>query len=101
MLLAALLTGATGAEAERLGAKGRSEVRELVISWTPGEAEVKIVAHLATGMAVEDKMKDPDSIDRLLRLSEAFAMPRARLQVDLDGDAITSFHLATGEGRGR
>ena len=60
---------------------------------------MKIVAHLASGLAVEDKMKDADSVDRLLKISQAFANPRSRLAVDLEGDSIAAFHLATGAGR--
>lgn len=99
----ALVTGAQGASEDRKGSsfgfKGRTEVRELVVSWEPGAAEVRIVAHLASGVAIEDKMKDPDSVERLLKISQAFASPRSRLAVDLEGDAIAAFHLATGAGR--
>lgn len=104
LLAAALVTGAQGASEERKGGSafgfnGRTEVRELVLSWEPGAAELRIAAHLASGVTVTDKMKDADDVERLIRISQAFANPRARLAVDLERDAIVAFHLATGAGR--
>jgi len=104
IVAAAVVAGAQGASEDRKGGggfgfNGRTEVRELVLTWEPGAAELRIAAHLASGMTVTDKMKDADDIERLMRISQAFAGPRARLAVELERDAIVAFHLATGAGR--
>ena len=105
VVAAALATvGGLGGAAEKpksaFGFKGFVEVRQFDVLYVPGSA-VRVKAHLANGMAIEDEFKEAEAVDRVLQIASTFAQPRAALAVTLEGDKIVAFHLSTGGVGGR
>jgi hypothetical protein len=74
----------------QLGRQGRLQLRQLEMGYVFGDKSLKIRAHTVSGLAVELRTSEAGEIDRILRMADLLASGRARLFVELEGDAIRS-----------
>ncbi len=89
--LAAVLWPAPPAEAQ-LG--GQAQVTRLELRYTPDAAALDARFHLASGLAVTQRIEDGQEIDRLLRAVEIHAGGRARMFVTVESDRVRSWQLS-------
>ncbi len=89
--LAAALWLAPSAEAQ-LG--GHSQVTRLELRYTPDSGVLDARFHLASGLAVTQRIDGGEEIDRLLRAAEIQAGGRARMFVSVESDRVKSWQLS-------
>ncbi len=89
--LGAVLWLAPSAEAQ-LG--GHSQVTRLEMRYTPNAGVLDARFHLASGLAVTQRIESGDEIDRLLQAAQIQAGGRARMFVSVESDRVTSWHLS-------
>jgi hypothetical protein len=73
---------------------GYSEVTRLEAKYQPDQAILEARFHLASGIALTQRIEDGPGIDRLLSAAETFAQPRARMFVTAENDKITAWYLS-------
>lgn len=82
-----------------LGISGQERVKALDIYLDPANTgSVSYTVHLANGLGIEGTGDSWESMDQMIRVSEAVARPNTTVIAHLKDDKVTSFLISAGSG---
>jgi hypothetical protein len=81
--------------ASQTGISGRVEVKQVEAGFRLGGDSLRVRVYLLSGQALEYGTRDPDEIERILRLIAVFSAPgRSRLFAELEGNTLRSLQVS-------